>query len=186
MNIFPKFDKRFLYTWIAILTIIFNLYPIWAVFGIYYHNHYFVPDKIRNSYIAEIKGDLLDVELTKKHLDNFNELGHNNILRYEVTESPRPIYIEIRALGKDFYEEVYKDSILAYAQATDKDCRIILRNDMHTEEEFRNTLIHEFLHCYYYDHSPNESDLMYWEENSFVNLEPSIRKYAKELEERLK
>lgn len=176
------------FTELVLLSIVFvySFMVSLLTFRPYYEYKIIEPNLMRNSYIAEIKGDLLDIELTKKHLDNFNQLGNNKILRYKVTEHPRPITIEIRALGVDFYEEINKDAILAYAQSDERGCKIVVRNDLVTETQFRNTLIHEFLHCYSYDHVNDEQDLMYSEDNPDVDMEPSIRKYAKEVEERIK
>lgn len=186
MRIFPKLNKKFVHKWIAILAIIFNLWPLWTEFGRYCDYKFYTPYLIRNSYIADIKADLLDRELAKKHLDNFNKMGHNGIVNFSVTERPRPIRIEIRKLGETFYEHLRGDSILAYTQADENGCLIVMGNDSITEEQFRNTLIHEFLHCYFYDHVKDSSDVMYWEDNSFVDMEPSIRRYAKEVEDRIK
>lgn len=188
MKVFPKFDKKLLYRWVAILAIIGQTLPIFKELGEQAHEYYIVPKLIRNSYIADIQGDFLDMNLVKKHLDKFNELGHNVVVKYKVSsdmDKPRPITIEVRALGKTFYEELNKYAILAYATSRVDSCTIVLRNDMVTEIQFRNTLIHELLHCYLYDHTKDKKDLMYYSENN-EDLAPSIKKYAEELEQRIK
>lgn len=147
------------------------------------------PTLIKNSYIAEIKADFINTNLVKKHLDIFNEYGHNQIVRYKPEEAfskPRPITIEVRKLGVDFYEELNKDGILAYASSDESSCKIIIREDLYTEIQFRDTLIHELLHCYEYDHKNwDEKDLMYYEDNENDKL-PSIKKYAEDVYERIK
>lgn len=144
---------------------------------------------IRRSYISDIKGDLFNSSLAKKHLDKFNEYGHNSIVKYEpnaVAGIPRPIVIEIRKLDQNFYEKFNENRMLAYATPLEEKCTIVIRDDLRTEIQFRDTLIHELLHCFEYLHNErDDKDLMYPEDNSENKL-PSIIKYAKEIEERIK
>lgn len=143
---------------------------------------------IKSSYVKEIKADFINHELAKKHLDKFNEYGHNHIVKFkaeDVEGEPRPITIEIRKLGEDFYEQLNDNKILAYALSQERSCKIVIKDDLVTEDQFRDTLIHEFLHCYEYDHVPLiESDLMYYEDNRLDKL-PSIIRYAEEVEKRI-
>ena len=171
------------------ITFIYTFTTALVTFKPWYDYNVVEPLLIKNSYISEIKGDILNTNLVKKHLDIFNEYGHNQIVRYrpeEAVTKPRPIKIEIRKLGEDFYEELNKDSILAYATSVEDSCRIVLREDLVTEIQLRDTLIHELLHCYQYDHKNyDESDLMYYEDNENDKLS-SIKFYAEEVYERTK
>ena len=146
-----------------------------------YNYHVVHPKLIKESYISEIKGDFFQVNLAKKHLDNFNELGHNKIVKFE--GGTRPITIEIRTLNQGFYEQIRGPEILAYAEYKKDSCKIVMRDTLYTEIQFRNTLFHELLHCYFYDHSPDQNDLMYYQEN--LVTEENIKKYAEEVERRI-
>lgn len=148
---------------------------------------YYIADPvlIKNSYIKEIKGDLLDIELVKKHLDIFNKYGHNAIVKYSTdSKINRPITIEIRKLDQGAYEQIQGVYILGYANTSETECKIAIWNNIPKEEIFRQTLYHELLHCYFYDHSPDKKDLMYYKEN--IVKEAIIKAYAEELEKRLK
>lgn len=143
------------------------------------------PILIRASYIAEIKGDLLNVELTKKYLDKFNKYGHNNIVKYKAPKGiARPITIEIRPFGKDTYEKLQKDIMLGYAISTERSCIIVIKDDLVTEEQFKQVIIHEFLHCYFYDHTDINGDLMY--PYYTPPKDSNIQAYALEVENRIK
>lgn len=151
-----------------------------------YYDYYIAEPKLmRRSYVVSITGDYLDVQLVKKHLDNFNTIGHNRILRFEkLRTNDRPITIEVRVLGKDFYENLNKDSLLGYTISLEDKCTIVLVNDMPLEQQFRDVIIHEILHCYSYEHTKDPNDLMY-PYNNFNDYSLSIEKYAKELEKRM-
>lgn len=155
----------------------------------YYRYKIIEPSYIRNSYIAEIKGDLLDIRLAEKYLDIFNNYGHYKIVKFKIETNmtkPRPIRIEIRELGETSYEQLYADKALALTYTTDKDCKIIMTTNLDSYKQFESTLIHELLHCYGYDHVNDEEDVMYPNDNPQVDLKENIKGYALEIENRIK
>lgn len=142
------------------------------------------PRLIRASYVSEITGKSSDKDLVKKYLDIFNSYGHNNIVKYEPQQtSPRTITIAIRKLNETFYEDLNGAGLMGYALPGTETCRIIIRDDIKTEQQFKLVLLHEFLHCYFYDHSTDKDDLMYYTEN--VVSEENIKSYAREIETRI-
>ena len=111
-------------------------------------------------------------------LQQFNSYGDNKIVSFTAIENGRPIVIEEMT---DIEENVLFEDVagLAYPKLTS--CTIKLRRNLDTKE-LKDTLLHEYLHCYGYDHVDNPEDLMYYSINP-VDKENNIREYAKKLKE---
>jgi hypothetical protein len=112
---------------------------------------------------------------TKKALEEFNSFGDNKIISFKKIKNGRPVQIYEMA---DFEEEL-RPEVLGSAWPMFKDCTIRLkkRQDL---IDYRETVLHEYLHCMGYDHVPDPLDLMYYQLNP-VDKEDNIRQYAKKV-----
>lgn len=115
-------------------------------------------------------------EDTKIILENFNKLGDNQIVKYNGT---RPITIEEMSLG----DELLYPGTLGFAVIYPTHCEIKLRTGAKLLE-YKETVLHEYLHCFGYEHINDENDLMNPYE-TFIDKEENIRYYARDLKERV-
>ena len=76
-------------------------------------------------------------------------------------------------------EEMGRPDLLGEARPLFKSCTITLRKNQ-SYLNYRETVLHEYLHCMGYSHVPNKMDLMYFKLNP-IDKEHNIRQYAKEV-----
>ena len=99
-------------------------------------------------------------------------MGDGKIVSFKEIKNGRPLEI-IEMVDKDNID--YPDAIgLAYSRFTG--CLIKIKKGL-SKHYFRETLIHEYLHCYGYGHSESPEDLMYYAINK-LDKEENIRQYA--------
>jgi hypothetical protein len=128
------------------------------------------------SYIATINTP--SYKNTRKVLEEFNALGDNKIVSFSEIPDGRPIEIvEITPIDRQISPGAVGTT---YAKITR--CTIKMAQGL-DEIEYRETLLHEYLHCYGYDHVDDYKDLMYY--SLFpVDKEENIRHYAKEVKKK--
>lgn len=85
---------------------------------------------------------------SKKILDNFNSLGYNKAVQYK---GRRPIII--------FEVDKIPKNVVGYAQVRLNHCIIKIEKGL-TAIDFKNVLIHEYLHCLGFNHVNDKSNLM--------------------------
>ena len=112
---------------------------------------------------------------TKKVLEEFNSFGDNKIISFKKINNGRPV--QIREMTD--LEEQLRPDVLGSAWPSTADCNIRMKKKQ-DPYEYRETLIHEYLHCFGYNHVPNPRDIMYFQEN-YLDKEDSIRQYAKKV-----
>lgn len=122
------------------------------------------------SYIISI--DTPSYPQTAVVLQDFSNLSGTKIVSFEDIPNGRPIDIAEMEDGND----EYTPNMLGVAYSRFDSCSIRLKKDM-DPEVFRETLIHEYLHCYGYMHVLDEADLMYPTLN-LIDKEENIRQYA--------
>lgn len=125
---------------------------------------------IKHTYIGKIISPTFGEKNIRNILDNFNSRGYNSIIKYE---GSRPIII---------YEADRPKTILGTAWPLPGYCPIALDPKMESYQ-LRWVVVHEVLHCFFYDHSKRVTDIMYpylWLGNPWAT-ERSINKYAKEI-----
>lgn len=183
IKIFPKIDKQFFARYVLFLAIISQFLPVFEAVGKYaFYKTIQTNFILSRSYVSEIKGDMQSVNSAKKSLDYFNSLGNNEIIKFDKPDTlfTRDITIEVREFT--FYEELL--GLAGYAVPTPTGCTIV----MYPWEDvtmFEQVLIHEYLHCMgYIEHHPDEEDVMYYAYRPVTEL--NLRKYAKQLQEKLK
>jgi beta-lactamase regulating signal transducer with metallopeptidase domain len=107
-----------------------------------------IPYFYKDSYISVILTSHYDSNEIKSILANFNKLGYNKIIRLTGT---RPIYITDGALTFPLLGQTYR--------SLDK-CIIVLASHLN-KEELRLVVVHEYNHCFGYNHTKIRGDLMY-------------------------
>jgi hypothetical protein len=128
-----------------------------------------------NSYINEVFTPYYTSEDTMMLLKEFDSMAGGGIVKLQ---GSRPINITEMPM---VIQLMYPDS-LGITFLEFKKCNIFIRPYL-DHITFRETLFHEYLHCFAYDHSPNPKDLMYYAEVP-VDKEENIKYHAKELKER--
>jgi hypothetical protein len=115
---------------------------------------------------------------TKLILEEFNSYGNGKIISFDKIKNGRPV----RIYEMTDFEENLRPQILgsAWPMFTDCNIRIKKRQDF---IDYRETLLHEYLHCMGYDHVPDMYDLMY-ESMISVDKEENIRQYGKKVLEK--
>lgn len=113
----------------------------------------------------------------KDILLEFNSYADGVIVQFENVENGRPIIIQEMS---DFDDQIFP-SVAGIAFPKFTGCVIKLNREL-SAKEFRETLIHEYLHCYGYDHIEDEKDLMNPSLN-YLDKDESIRDYARRLKE---
>lgn len=131
------------------------------------------------TYIATIDTPTYTNNRTKAILENFNILGDSKAVKFGPIDAGRPISIYEMDENNILYKLLFPDSIGMTHTYLDK-CIIYLKKGQNPVT-YRETVIHEFLHCMNYKHSPAVNDVMFKADNK-ENKEASIKRYAKELE----
>jgi len=128
----------------------------------------------RNTYI-----DVIDTpsygKYTKEFLQEFNSFADNKIISFNKIKGGRPI--TIREMG-GFYESLYP-GVIGVARPRFNSCSILVKKGLDLID-YRETLLHEYLHCMGYNHVANRDDLMYYSLNP-VDKEENIKQYAKKV-----
>jgi hypothetical protein len=147
----------------AILTIVTGVRSgLLEVWGRYYFKY---------SYIEVINTPSYSIQ-TKDILEEFDSLAPGKIISFDKIKKGRPI--RILEMTR-FHREAYPDSIgLAWPGFFSCDIRMRAGEN---PIEYREALIHEYLHCMGYDHSKDPTDLMYYS-LMLVDKEENIRQYA--------
>lgn len=136
-----------------------------------YGKYYF-----HKSYIKSI--NLPTYNTAKTVLEEFNSMGNNKIVSFREIKDGRPIeIIEMSELDTKLIPEA-----IGVARPKLSKCTISIRRGL-SVNNFRETLIHEYLHCYGYVHSSDPKDLMYYSLNP-IDKEENIRQYARDMEKR--
>lgn len=180
MTIFPKFNMKMVRTWVLILAILTQLTPvIFFVTGLAY-NKYIQPKIIKATYVGEIKGDPIEQAMIKDALVYFNNFGEGKIVKFEKPNSrfARPIEFSIH----DFRKDIFLNNLAGLTTINGNNCKIQVYPTS-DPVEFKQVLIHEYLHCMGYNHVDKQSDLMY---PSYIEVkESNIQKYADELKAKM-
>ena len=180
MKIFPVFDKKFVVTWVLILSIIAQMMPIIGMVAEVVYDRAVWPRILKETYIAEIKGDPTEKAIIKDALDYFNNMADGKIIRYDKSESyfARPVTLEMH----DFEKDLFFNNLDGLTFVKSDSCKIQVRPTSNPVE-FKQVLIHEYLHCMGYDHIDNPEDVMY---PSYSEVkEENLKKYAEELKKKL-
>jgi len=109
---------------------------------------------------------------TKKILEEFNSYTDNKVVSFSKINNGRPIKIQ-EMKDSDVISDPF---VLGWANVHLSFCLITVKKHL-SKEDYRETLIHEFLHCFNYMHVSNPQDLMYYQLN-YLDKEESIRQYA--------
>lgn len=112
-------------------------------------------------------------KLTKLYLDEFNAMADGGIVVY--TSNTRPITIQEQPI---LLQLMYPNAI-GLAVPTPTKCNIYIKPGLDASS-YRETLIHEYLHCFDYQHTSDRKDLMYYAEVP-VDKEDNIKYYAIDL-----
>lgn len=129
----------------------------------------------RTSYIEYINTPTYNN--TRKVLSDFSDMSGGQIVSFDKIQLGRPITIsEI-----EYDDDTFAPEVLGVAYPSYTKCNIKIRKDLE-DSVFRETLIHEYLHCYGYWHVLNENDLMNPTLNP-VDKEENIRHYARSMKE---
>lgn len=111
-------------------------------------------------------------------LKEFNSMGDNKIVSFEEIPNGRPI--DIAEMTQ--FDFIVAPNAVGIARPRATNCTIGIKNGL-DKPEFREVLLHEYLHCYGYDHSPDSTDLMYYSLNP-IDKEENIRQYAKKMKKK--
>jgi hypothetical protein len=112
---------------------------------------------------------------TKEILQEFNALGDNKIISFTKIKNGRPV--QIREMTS--FDKRLSPYAIGMARPLFKSCTIVLRSNL-DYVDYRETVLHEYLHCMGYAHSLDKKDLMYFQLNP-VDKEDNIKQYAKEV-----
>lgn len=115
---------------------------------------------------------------TKKILEKFNALGDNKIVSFVEKVNGRPIVIE----EMSEIDKKLSPGAVGIAFNTIIKCRIVVLPGL-SEIEYEEVLLHEYLHCYGYDHVDNYRDLMYYSLVP-VDKEQNIKDYAQKVKKK--
>lgn len=108
----------------------------------------------------------------KAVLADFNSMADGGIVKYQ---GNRPInIIEMPVIMQFMYPSAVGVAIVGYTK-----CDIYIVPELSTTS-FRETLLHEYLHCFGYEHTDEPKDLMYYAEVP-VDKEDNIKYYAIDL-----
>lgn len=124
---------------------------------------------LKTSYISKIEYDKEKTKEIKNILKNFNDKSDKEIIRYR---GFRPI-----SIMED--KELKKQGYVGLATVSLTECEIRL-SDTIKKEDFREVLLHEYMHCFFYEHKNIPGDLMY-RSIDFKATERSINYYAHNL-----
>lgn len=112
-------------------------------------------------------------KLTRLYLDEFNAMADGGIVVYK--PNTRPITIREQSI---LMQLIYPNAIGLTVSYPSK-CDIYMKPGLDASS-YRETLIHEYLHCFGYLHSPDRKDLMYYAEVP-IDKEDNIKYYAIDL-----
>ena len=115
---------------------------------------------------------------TKKVLEEFNAMGDNKIVSFSEMVNGRPI--EISEMQE--YDVKFDSDAIGIAYFNLTKCSIKIKKGL-PYEDFRETIIHEYLHCYGYHHSTDPGDLMYYAINP-IDKEQNIKDYAQKVKKK--
>lgn len=104
------------------------------------------------TYIAQIQTPSYSNNLTMEILEEFNAMGGGKIVSFSPIKNGRPVTIT---------EVDPEDNILGSTLPAFTKCTITIRKGL-PYAEYRETLLHEYLHCYGVGHTNDKRDLMYW------------------------
>lgn len=173
--------KRFIFGLIIKrIVLLIALYPAMSTLGIMLNDLTFEAVSrvfFRFTYIETIDTPSY-ANRTKEVLEEFNSMGDNKIIRFDKIKFGRPVKIFEMT---DLYTNL-KPQTLGTADVALSDCIINIKRNRNPLD-FREILLHEYLHCMGYDHVPNQLDLMYESLNP-VDKEDNIRQYAKKVKKK--
>jgi hypothetical protein len=130
------------------------------------------------TYIKEIDLPTLDGNAVADILERFNAMGGGRIVKIK---GCRPVTIKEGRLMS--FNPGY--NTLGVTISLPKSCQIVLDNKfINSYKELRATVLHEYLHCFDYEHVRPKNDLMSFSDNDTVS-EENIESYAKDLERKL-
>lgn len=132
----------------------------------------------KNSYIQQIDMPTYGNEQTKEILQEFNGMADNKIITFDKISFGRPVYIT------EMTQEIQEINAAAIGLTMPRltECRVYVQKGL-SHADFRETLLHEYLHCLGYDHVEDPTDLMYFMAIP-VDKEENIRQYAKKVLEK--
>lgn len=149
--------------------------------GSFLFNHGFKAAKSRYyacSYIKEIRLPTLDGNAVAAYLEGFNAMAGGRIVH---TNGCRAITIKegrLMSFNPGF-------NTLGVTVSLPKDCQIVLDPTyINSYRELRASVLHEYLHCFDYEHVRAKNDLMSESDNAMVS-EENIEFYAKDLEKKI-
>lgn len=144
-----------------------------------------------STYVAQVMSPKYGEKELKAMLQNFSNMASRPVVRFEGTSVDRPIIIQDHHFSREenlaYLHKGTTDSegrrVIGLAFSDAMFCNIFIADDMRDSETIRETLVHEYLHCYGYAHTPPElrHDIMNAVEDLPV-AEDNFVKYAKELE----
>lgn len=124
------------------------------------------------SYINTLKLHTYKEDSVKTILQQFNSMADGGIVKYE---GSRPInIIEMPVVMQFMYPSAVGVALIGYTKC---DIYIVPNLDYMT---FRETLLHEYLHCFAYEHTEEPKDLMYYAVVP-IDKEENIKYYARDL-----
>ena len=167
VNIFIRHLILLIMLYIAILPYMFVLAEVLADKALIIYGRLF----FGKTYIQSINTPTYSK--TEDVLLEFNSMGDNLAVKFGEIENGRPITVEEMTV---LDELMFGEAIgLAIPKLTR--CTIKIRKGL-SKLTFRETLIHEYLHCFGYMHVDDSKDLMYYALNP-IDKEENIRQYAK-------
>ncbi len=127
----------------------------------------------KNTYIESIKTP--SYPKTKEILKEFNSMGEDVIVSFDKIANGRPLDIaEMTEIDMSLFPDA---AGVAYPNL--RKCSIRVRAGM-DEIIYRAVLIHEYLHCYGYQHTSDSEDIMYYLV-TYLDKENNIRYYARKM-----
>lgn len=102
----------------------------------------------RHSYVAPMQTKDFDRNIIKSYLDEYNGMGNNRIVKYQVDKRPITIidgYLPKPTIGRAWISNTF--------------CEITLSSTLSLMEA-RLVLMHEYTHCFGFDHVKAKKDLM--------------------------
>lgn len=133
----------------------------------------------RNSYIAYTSLDSYDNSWVNYSLKDF-KLKNTGTRPIIILDNNMKFVETFRSIFDSNYNE---HTTLGVAYSFLNICVILLNSkELHSKEYFKNTLIHEYLHCNFYNHSVDKTDIMYPNlQTSSSIYKRSINNYTKDL-----
>lgn len=117
---------------------------------------------------------------TETILKDFSSLQDDKIIAFTPIDYGRTI--QIKEMDDSLFYSVLIPDAIGLAEPGLFNCKIYLKKGL-SNAIYRETVIHEYLHCMGYMHVNDEFDIMYYSVTPF-NKERNIRDYARDLRER--